>query len=256
MVTIKSKAELEKMRAAGRLAAEVLAEVGSKIKRGVTTLELNDYANELTIKAGAISAPYMYQISATDPPFPKHVCTSVNHVVCHGIPRDNEYLVKGDIVNVDITVILDGYHGDTSRTFIVGKAKPPIRKLVEITEKAMLEGIAAIKPGGCVSDIGKAIEAFVKPHKYGIVEQLTGHGLGRKFHEEPAIYHFDHPLFKREIKPGMTFTVEPMLNMGTKNILLLDDGWTIVTADRKLSAQFEHTLAVTEDGVEILTKLD
>jgi len=256
MIHIKSKRELEKMRAAGRLAAEILAEVGSKVRRGITTLELNDYANELTLKAGAISAPYLYQVSPTDPPFPKHLCTSVNHVVCHGIPRDNEYLGKRDIINIDITVILDGYHGDTSRTFIVGKAKPPARKLVEITEKAMLEGIAAIKPGGCVSDIGKAIEAFVKPYKYGIVERLTGHGVGLKFHEEPAIYHYYNPDYKQVIKPGMTFTVEPMLNQGTKDIYLLEDGWTIVTADRKLSAQFEHTLAITEDGVEILTKLD
>lgn len=256
MVTIKSKRELEKMRAAGRLAARILDEVGSKVKRGVTTLELNDYANELTIKAGAKSAPYLYQTSPADPPFPKHVCTSVNHVVCHGIPNSDEYLRKGDIINIDITVILDGYHGDTSRTFIVGRAKPPARKLVDITYKAMMEGISAVKPGGCVSDIGKAIEAFVKPHKYGIVEKLTGHGLGRNFHEEPAIFHYDNSAYKRLIKPGMTFTVEPMLNQGSKDIYLLDDGWTIVTSDRKLSAQFEHSIAVTEDGVEILTSLD
>jgi len=256
MIRIKSKSELKKMRAAGRLAARILNDVGSKVKRGVSTLELNDYANELTLKAGARSAPYLYQVNPTDPPFPKHVCTSINNVVCHGIPKDNEYLKKGDIINIDITVILDGYHGDTSRTFVVGKAKPPAKKLAETTQQAMMVGIDAAKPGGCVSDIGKAIEAYVKPHRYGIVDRLTGHGLGRFFHEEPTIFHCYNPSYRRKIKPGMCFTCEPMLNLGSKDIMLLADGWTIVTVDGGLSAQFEHSLAVTEDSVEILTKLD
>lgn len=243
------------MRAAGRLAAEILEELGTKVKRGVSTLELNDFANELTIKAGAVSAPHLYKAHPTDIPFPKHICTSVNNVICHGVPRDNEYLSKGDIINCDITVILDGYHGDTSRTFIVGKVKPNAEKLVEITEQAMYTGIEAVKPGGCISNIGAAIEDFIKPHKYSIVEQLSGHGLGINFHEDPQIYHFRHPTIRRKIKPGMCFTIEPMINEGTKFIKLLDDRWTIVTSDGKLSAQFEHSIAILEDKVEILTKL-
>lgn len=244
------------MRAAGKLAAEVLYKVGQQIKPGVTTQELNDYADKITREAGAISAPYMYKASAEDEPFPKHICTSINNVVCHGIPSDKQYLAKRDIINCDITVILDGYHGDTSRTFFVKKSKPDIKKLVEITEKALYVGIEAVKPGGCISDIGKAIEEFVKPYKYGIVEQLTGHGINKKFHDEPAIFHFHSPSHKQKLIPGMTFTIEPMLNLGTKEIGLLEDGWTIVTKDGKWSAQFEHTLLVTDDGVEILTKYD
>lgn len=242
------------MRAAGKLAAEVLNKVGQKIKPGVSTQELNEYADQITREAGAISAPYQYQASPDDPPFPGYICTSVNNVVCHGIPSDKDYLGKRDIINCDITVILNGYHGDTSRTFMVRKPKPEIKKLVEITEQALHVGIATVKPGGCISDIGKAIEEFVKPHKYGIVEQLTGHGIHKKFHDDPAIFHFHRPEIKQKLIPGMTFTIEPMLNMGTKEIGLLEDGWTIVTRDGKWSAQFEHTLLVTETGVEILTQ--
>ena len=246
--------DIEGMRAAGKLAAEILHKLGQKIRPGVSTLELDEYANELTLAAGATSAPYLYRSVPTDPPFPGHICTSINNVVCHGIPRKNECLGKQDIINCDITVILNGYHGDTSRTFIVKKTKPEIKKLVETTEKAMLAGIAAVKPGGCISDIGKAIEEFVKPHKYGIVEQLTGHGIHKKFHDEPAIFHYYKPNHKQELIPGMTFTIEPMLNLGSKEVGILDDGWTVVTHDGKVSAQFEHTVLVTENSVEILTK--
>jgi methionyl aminopeptidase len=251
---IHTKNEIEKMRAAGKLAAHVLNEVGKKVKIGVTTLELDDYADQITKDAGATSAPYLYQTCPTDIPFPKHICTSVNNVVCHGIPRSDVYLGKRDIVNVDITVILDGYHGDTSRTFMVKKPKPEIKKLVEATQQAMYKGIEAIKPGACISEIGKAIEEFITPKRYGIVESLTGHGIGTKFHQQPTIFHFYKPDYKLKLKPGMIFTVEPMINQGSKDIGLLDDGWTIITRDGRWSAQFEHTCLVTEDGVEILTK--
>jgi methionyl aminopeptidase len=256
MVYINTKEDIAGMRAAGRLAADVLNKVGKKVRYGVSTLELNDYVDQITSEAGATSAPFQYKASPTDRPFPKHCCTSVNQVVCHGIPSDKVWLSKRDIINVDITVILNGYHGDTSRTFFAGKPKPEIKKLVEITEQAMHKGIESVKPGACISDIGKAIEEFVKPHNYGIVEQLTGHGIGKNFHQEPAIYHFNAPHYKLELVPGMTFTVEPMLNLGTKEIGLLDDGWTIITKDGKWSAQFEHTILVTDSGVEILTKAD
>ncbi len=254
MIQTKSQEDIEGMRRAGRLAAEILNKVGKKVRRGVSTLELNNYVDQLTTEAGATSAPYLYKASPTDSPFPKHCCTSPNSVVCHGIPSDKVWLSKRDIINIDITVILDGYHGDTSRTFFAGKPKPEIQKLVEVTEQAMYKGIKTVKPGACISDIGKAIEEFVKPHKYGIVEQLTGHGIGKKFHEPPAVYHFYNPDYKLELVPGMIFTIEPMLNQGTKEVGLLDDGWTIITQDGKWSAQFEHTILVTEDGVEILTK--
>lgn len=241
------------MRAAGKLAAEILAKAGEKVKRGVSTKEIDDYVDKLTTEAGAISAPYHYQASPSDPPFPGHCCTSPNNVVCHGIPSDRLWLTKRDIINIDITVILDGYHGDTSRTFFVGKPKPEVKELVEVTEQAMFKGIEAIKPGGCFSDIGKAIEEFIDPHKYSIVRELTGHGIGLTFHEDPAVYHFANSKYKQKILPGMCFTVEPMINMGTRFIRLLEDKWTIVTDDGKPSAQFEHTILVTENGYEILT---
>jgi methionyl aminopeptidase len=255
MLYLKSKEELKKMRAAGKLAATILEEIGSKIKPGVSTLELNDFANELTLKAGATSAPFMYKAKPTDPPFPKHICTSLNNVVCHGIPKSKEYLKEGDIINCDLTVILDGYHGDTSRTFLVGKVIKQAQKLVKRTEKALYEGIRAVKLGCNTKDVGAAIEKFIKPYKYGIVEALTGHGLGKYFHEDPAIPHYKQSKVNWKIQPGMTFTIEPMISLGTKDVLLMSDGWTIVTADGKLSAQFEHSIAVTDKGVEILTKL-
>lgn len=255
MLYLKSEKELEKMRAAGRLAATILEELSTKIEPGVSTLELNDFANELTLKAGAISAPYLYKAKPTDTPFPKHICTSINEVVCHGIPKADEFLKEGDIINCDLTVILDGYHGDTSRTFMVGRVIKQLQKLVKRTEKALYIGIDAIRSGGQTKDIGAAIEAYIKPYKYGVVEELTGHGLGLNFHEEPQIPHFKQSKSNWEIKPGMTFTIEPMINLGTKTVGLLDDGWTIVTMDGKHSAQFEHTVAITDKGVEVLTKI-
>lgn len=255
MIIINSKKEIEGMRTVGKLSAEILAELETKIKPGASTLEINDYANELAIKRGATSACFKYKAHPSDSPFPKHICTSVNHVVCHGIPRKDERLKDGDIINCDVTFILNGFFGDTSKTFYVGTPSDEAKKLVETTFKAMEIGINAIKPGACISEIGSAIEDFITPFGYGIVEELTGHGIGRKFHLEPSIFHFKHPKYKLRMKPGMIFTVEPMINQGTKKVKLLSDGWTVVTADGKLSAQFEHTVLVTDDGFEILTKI-
>lgn len=239
------------MRDAGRLAAEVLAETGLRVKEGVSTLELNDFAHKFTIKRGAESAPLNYK------GFPKSICTSVNHVVCHGIPRKDEILKKGDIINIDITVKLAGYHGDTSRMFCVEPVSDEARTLMKDTEQSMWIGIEAVKPGGRVSDIGQVIDGFLTPKGYGIVRDLSGHGIGREFHEDPSIPHYKQNQIRVQFKPGMTFTVEPMVNRGTWEVDFSDeDGWTVTTKDGKLSAQYEHTLAVTDEGYEILTKMD
>jgi len=255
LIFIYTKAEIEKMRIVGRLAAQLLDEISTAIKPGISTEYINNIAVNFATKHGVINAPYNYIISADCPPFPKHLCTSINNVVCHGIPKKNEFLKKGDIINVDVTLIKDGYHGDTSRTFLVGKVSDEAKKLVEVTEKALYCGIEQMKPGNCISDIGLAISKFIEPHNYGIVEELSGHGIGRKFHMEPSLFHYYNPKFKLKLKPGMIMTCEPMINQGTKQVLTSDDQWTIVTADGKLSAQFEHTVAITDNGPEILTKL-
>jgi len=255
MIEIHNTSEIERARAAGRLAAQILEELGKTVTVGVSTGALNDYGLALATAAGATMAPYRYKANPQDPPFPKHLCTSINQVVCHGIPKDDEYLKNGDIINIDITVILNGFHGDTSRTFIVGNAKPYAINLVKATEQAMYAGIAAMQPGNCISEVGRAIEKNIQSHGYGIVEDLTGHGVGKKFHQEPTVFHFYNPRYRLKLKSGMILTCEPMINQGTKAVQLLDDGWTIVTKDNKLSAQFEHTLLITESGNEILTKL-
>lgn len=255
MIEILNKLEIDKMRRACKLAAEILEATASKIKMGISTGELNDYALELATKAGAIMAPYKYKINPTDVPFPKHICTSINNVVCHGIPKDNEYLKKGDIINLDITVILNGFHGDTSKTVFVGDTTLANKKLIEITEKALYVGISEMYSGNCISNIGLAIEKFIKPYKYGIVEELCGHGVNKKFHTEPSVFHFYNPKYKFKLRPNITLSCEPMINAGSKKIKLLNDGWTIVTADGKASAQFEHTILIAEQGNEILTKI-
>lgn len=248
MIHLKSSAELKRMRDAGRLAAEVLHETGLRVRAGVSTMELNDFAHKLTLKRGAQSAPLNYK------GFPRSICTSVNNVVCHGIPRKDEILKDGDIVNIDITVILNGYHGDTSRMFSVGTISDAARTLLADTEEAMWVGIRKIRPGGRISDIGEAIDDFLTPRKYGIVRDLTGHGIGRKFHEEPSVPHYRQNRVRNIMKPGMTFTVEPMVNRGDWRVTFdEDDGWTVRTVDGSLSAQFEHTCAVTDEGFEILT---
>ncbi len=248
MVHIKNKAEIEKMRAAGKLAAELLQFIEPFVKPGVSTLELNDLCHEYTIKRGAVSAPLNYK------GFPKSICTSVNDVVCHGIPKASDFLKDGDIINIDVTPILNGYHGDTSKTFLVGKVKPEIKKLVVDTEKAMWIGIEQVKPGNRVNDISNAIDEFLTANGYGIVRDLMGHGIGKKFHEDPQIPHFKQTRLLTKLEEGMTFTIEPMVNLGAYNVVVSkSDKWTVRTKDGKWSAQFEHTVLVTNKGYEILT---
>ncbi|MCK6381767.1 MAG: type I methionyl aminopeptidase [Leptospiraceae bacterium] len=237
------------MRAAGKLAARLLIYIEPFVKAGVSTLELNNLCNEYTLKHGGVSAPLNYK------GFPRAICTSINNVVCHGIPKASEILKNGDIINIDVTPILNGYHGDSSKTFIVGgKTNPEAEKLIQDTEKAMWIGIEQVKPKNRVSDIANAIDEFLTTRKYGIVRELMGHGIGRNFHEEPQIPHFrqNRPLSKLE--PGMTFTIEPMVNLGTHEVIFSkEDKWTVTTKDGKWSAQFEHTILVTSSGYEILT---
>ncbi|MBK6605542.1 MAG: type I methionyl aminopeptidase [Leptospiraceae bacterium] len=248
MVHIKNKAEIEKMRAAGKLAAELLQYIESFVKPGVNTQELNDLCHEYTLKRGATSAPLNYK------GFPKSICTSINDVVCHGIPKTTDVLKDGDIINIDVTPILNGYHGDTSKTFLVGKVKPEIKKLVTDTEKAMWIGIEQVRPGNRVNDISNAIDEFLTTHGYGIVRDLMGHGIGKKFHEDPQIPHFKQTRLLTKLEEGMTFTIEPMVNLGAYNVVVSkSDKWTVRTKDGKWSAQFEHTVLVTHRGYEILT---
>src|ERR1041385_8318106 len=246
-VTIKSRDEQQKMREAGRLAAEVLLFVEPHIKPGVTTDQLDQLCHESTgDQLGAIPAPLNYK------GFPKSICTSVNHVVCHGIPGP-KVLKRGDILNVDITVIKDGYHGDTSKMFYLGEPTVLARRLVETTHEAMVKGIEKVKPGARLGDIGHAIQTFAESRGYSIVREYCGHGIGRIFHEDPQVLHYGAPDTGIELKPGMTFTIEPMINAGKADVRLLPDGWTVVTKDHSLSAQWEHTVLVTETGHEVLT---
>ena len=249
MIHIKSKAEVNRMRDAGKMATELLYETGSRAKAGVSTLELNDFAHRFMIKHGALSATLNYR------GYPKSICTSINDVVCHGIPSKKDVLKNGDIMNIDVTVNLNGYHGDTSRMFFIGEISDTATQLLRDTEKAMYIGIAAIHPNGRVSDVGTAIDDYLTPLKYGIVRDLTGHGIGKSFHEEPTVPHYKQKKVRNKLKPGMTFTVEPMVNRGDWRVVFSqEDGWTVRTSDGSLSAQYEHTCLVTEEGYEILTK--
>jgi len=234
------------MRPACRHAADTLVMIEPHIRPGITTDDINDLVHEFTIKAGAIPAPLNYH------GFPKSVCTSVNHVVCHGIPT-NKTLKEGDIVNVDVTSIIDGWHGDTSKTFFVGEPGIKARKITEVAQKALDIGISIVRPGTTLGDIGHAIQVYVESERCSVVREYCGHGIGRRFHEEPQVVHFGDAGSGLKLTPGMVFTIEPMVNIGRSAIKLLGDGWTVVTRDKSLSAQFEHTLAVSEDGVEILT---
>ena len=246
MVSIKSAQDIEAMRPACRHAADTLVMIEPHIQPGITTDEINDLVHEFTIKAGAIPAPLNYH------GFPKSVCTSVNHVVCHGIPG-NKKLRDGDIVNVDVTSIIDGWHGDTSKTFFVGTPKVRTKKIVEVAKRALDIGIAVVRPGATLGDIGHAIQSYVEGENCSVVREYCGHGIGRVFHEEPQVLHFGKPGAGLMLKPGMVFTIEPMVNLGKAAVKLLPDHWTVVTRDKSLSAQFEHTLVVTETGHEILT---
>jgi methionyl aminopeptidase len=250
MIRLKNRAEIIKMRSAGKLAAEVLDYIAPFVNEGETTERINTLCHEFIIKSGAIPAPLNYH------GYPKSVCTSVNEVVCHGIPSSSQVLKDGDILNIDITVILDGYFGDTSRMFMIGNVSDNARLLSERTENAMYRGIEAVKPNIYLYEVGKAIEKYITKFGYSIVREYGGHGIGSEFHEDPHVYHFYTTLNKIRLKPGMCFTIEPMINEGGYEVITSkSDGWTVTTKDRSLSAQFEHTILVTEHGSEILTKI-
>ena len=234
------------MRAAGQLAAEVLDALVPHVVPGVATDTLDRIAYDMTMAAGASPAPLNYR------GFPKSICTSINHVVCHGIPGPKT-LKSGDIVNIDVTVVVDGWHGDTSRMFLVGDVPIKARKLVDVTYEAMMRGIEQAKPGNTLGDIGHAIQSFAEKHRYGVVRDFCGHGLGRVFHDAPNVVHVGRPGTGVVLKPGMFMTIEPMINGGRPDVKVLDDGWTAVTRDRSLSAQFEHSIGITETGCEIFT---
>lgn len=235
------------MRKAGKLAAETLDMLTEHVVPGVTTEELDRLAHLFITKNGAIPAPLNYK------GFPKSICTSKNHIICHGIP-DETVLKDGDIINIDVTVILDGWHGDTSRMYLVGdKVSVKAKRLVEVTYDCLMRGIEAVKPGNTLGDIGYAIQSYAESQRFSVVRDFCGHGLGRTFHEPPSIMHFGEPKTGTILEPGMFFTIEPMINAGDWKMKILADGWTAVTRDRSLSAQFEHTLAVTDDGFEIFT---
>lgn len=249
-IHLKTAEEIAKMRVAGRLAAEVLEMVGECVKPGITTEELDRICHDYIVNVQkAIPAPLGYG----DPPFPKSICTSVNHVICHGIPT-NKKLKDGDIINIDVTVQKDGYHGDTSKMFIVGKPTVAGERLCRITQECLYHGILQVRPGEPLSNIGKAIQKHARKHYYSVVEMFCGHGIGANFHEAPQVLHYYHKDNEQIImQPGMTFTIEPMINQGKPDVNILPDKWTAVTKDHKLSAQWEHTVLVTEDGFEILT---
>ncbi|MBD2021307.1 type I methionyl aminopeptidase [Leptolyngbya sp. FACHB-36] len=251
-VVLLSARELDKMRRVGRLAAKLLQHLEPMIKPGVSTQTLNDEAEQWTQAQGAVSAQLGYAPPGHSP-FPRSICTSVNDVICHGIPHPKQILKDGDIINIDVTLILDGYYGDTSKTFLVGNPSATARTLVEVTHDCMMRGIAEIKPGARIGDIGAAIQEYAETHRFSVVREMVGHGVGQQFHMEPQIPHYGQRGSGLKLRPGMVFTVEPMLNEGSRDIKILSDGWTIMTRDKKLSAQFEHTVAVTEDGAEILT---
>lgn len=246
-ISIKTPEEITKMRAAGRAAAQVLEMIAPSVKAGVSTDELNQICHDYIVnELDCIPAPLHYK------GFPKSICTSLNHQVCHGIPSERK-LKSGDILNIDVTVIKDDYHGDTSRMFMIGKPSLQARLLVERCYEALKVGIAEVQPGKCLGDIGYRIQQFAEQHRYGVVEEYCGHGIGRDFHEDPQVLHFGTPQTGEPLRAGMTFTIEPMINAGHKETRLLPDHWTVVTRDHSLSAQWEHTILVTETGYEVLT---
>jgi len=247
MISIKSSREIELMRATSKLAAQTLEYIESFVVPGVSTEELNQLCHDFIIKNGAYPSPLNYH------GFPKSVCTSLNEVICHGIPTKTDILKDGDILNIDVTTYLNKFHGDTNKTFLVGNVSSEIKKLVDITYLCMREGIKTVQPGGHIGDIGAVIQEIAYSHGYSVVEDYCGHGIGREFHEAPQIVHVGKKGTGAQMKPGMTFTIEPMINIGAKEGKLLKDGWTVVTRDKKWSAQFEHTILVTPTGHEILT---
>ncbi|HEY4252035.1 MAG TPA: type I methionyl aminopeptidase [Roseomonas sp.] len=234
------------MRRAGRLAAETLDMITTHVRPGISTDAIDRLCHDFMVGHGAVPATLGYR------GYTKSSCTSINHVVCHGIPGER-VLMDGDIVNIDVTVILDGWHGDTSRMYVAGEASTKARLLMDVTYDAMMRGIAAVRPGATLGDVGHAIQAHVEKHRFSVVRDFCGHGIGREFHAPPNVLHFGRPGEGPALKPGMFFTIEPMVNIGRPEVKILDDGWTAVTRDRSLSAQFEHMVGVTENGVEIFT---
>ena len=248
-VKLHAPPHFEAMRRAGRLAAETLDMIGPHVRVGVSTGELDRICHDYIVARGAIPAPLGYR------GFPKSICTSVNHVVCHGIPGEKR-LVDGDILNIDVTVILDGWHGDTSRMFHVGDVGVRARRLCDVTYEAMMAGIDVVRPGATLGDVARAIQSHAEGNRFSVVRDFCGHGLGRVFHDAPSVLHYhdsENPLMAMVLRPGMFFTIEPMINAGDWRVKLLSDGWTAVTRDRSLSAQFEHSIGVTETGFEIFT---
>ena len=245
-ITIHRPEDFAPMRAAGRLAAETLDMIGEHVIPGVSTERLNQICHDFILAHGATPSPLNYR------GFPKSICTSINHVVCHGIPGEKP-LGAGDIVNIDVTVTLNGWFGDSSRMYVAGEPSTKAKRLIEVTYEAMMRGVAQVKPGNTFGDIGHAIQSYAEAQRFTVVRDFCGHGIGRKFHEAPNVLHFGRRGEGTMIKPGMFFTIEPMLNAGRPEVKILDDGWTAVTRDRSLSAQFEHMLGVTDTGVEIFT---
>jgi methionyl aminopeptidase len=251
-ITLKNDADIAKMRIAGQLASEVLDFITPHVKPGVTTEKLDQLCHDYIVNVQkAIPAPLNYAPPGHTP-YPKSICTSVNHQICHGVPSE-KVLKNGDIVNLDITVIKDGYHGDTSRMFYVGEPSIQAKRLCELTYDCMWLGIAKVKPGATLGDIGHAIQTYAEKHGYSVVREFCGHGIGKKFHEDPQVLHYGKPGAGLKLQAGMIFTIEPMINAGKRDIKQLGDGWTIVTKDHSLSAQWEHTVLVTETGYEVLT---
>jgi methionyl aminopeptidase len=245
-IVIHSAQDFEGMRKAGHLASKTLDYITPFVKAGISTGELDKLCHDFIVANGAVPAPLGYR------GFPKSICTSVNHVVCHGIPGDKK-LIDGDILNIDVTVIVDGWHGDTSRMFAIGKVGIRAEKLINVTYEAMMRGIEIVRPGATLGDVGYAIQSFVERNGFSVVRDFCGHGVGKVFHMPPSVVHYGKPGTGLELKEGMFFTIEPMVNAGKYPVKVLDDGWTAVTRDRSLSAQFEHSLGVTSSGYEIFT---
>jgi len=249
-VTIKTPQDIEKMRIAGRLAADVLEMIGPHVQPGISTGELDRICHDYIVnQQQAIPAPLNYN------GFPKSICTSLNQVVCHGIPSDSKILKNGDIINIDITVIKDGFHGDTSKMFQVGEVAPHAKRLIKVTQECLYKAIAIVRPGARLGDIGHIIQTHAEANNYSVVREYCGHGIGEIFHEDPQVLHYGKPDTGLILAEGMTFTIEPMINLGARHTKLSKtDGWTVTTKDRRLSAQWEHTLAVTKGGCEVLTR--
>ena len=251
---IRTEEDAQKMRTAGRLASSVLEMIGDYVVPGTSTEALDERCHSFIVNdLASIPAPLNYSSSVDQPPFPKSICTSVNHVVCHGIPSASKTLKNGDIVNIDVTVIKDGYHGDTSKMYFVGEPSVLARRLVRVTQECLYRGIEQVRPGASIGNIGHAIQTHAESNRFSVVREFCGHGIGNRFHDEPQILHYGRRGEGLRLQEGMTFTIEPMINAGKRQIRILPDMWTVVTRDHKLSAQWEHTILVTESGYEILT---